>query len=511
MIAGAPANAIDFGAIGNGTTNDSAAILLANNSGASSIVFSSGVYLIGTNITLSADVYMMAGARFKVSSGVVLTLNGAVHAGQSQYIFEGDAGAIRGTLGHVDLCVDWFGASADSSFSATPTGTDSGIGINKAINLANSSASFRTVNFTAGVYLIETPIVSPVSGISINGAGKFVTALICKTTFVGNVMTVTGAGGPPSTLKGFSITSAVGGAFSANGLVVSTNGAFISDIWVSGFAIGVTLSHSDQFFFDFAVELCTTGVYCTSSNVNISNGTIYGCQFGLSMANIPITDIGPVIVTNLRVNEGVQIGILVSDSHNVVFSACSVSNFNSTTYSIAGFLVNNNSSRVIFDACVARLGTPKTSSFGFDINGGIDCEINGCAVEKYGVGIRHIGNTNFSINGGSFIDNDSFGILIESFANLIINGARCVYNGTASVSDAGIKIIADTQFQRLVVTGNIAGGVGGGVQDYGILITCTNADSFGIVANNSTPYNTLAGILVNGANFANITLANNIT
>jgi|GEM_PF-2266632 len=54
MITGASANVLDFGAVGDGTTNDSAAIQAAINSGASQIVYPKGTFL-ATNLTLVSD------------------------------------------------------------------------------------------------------------------------------------------------------------------------------------------------------------------------------------------------------------------------------------------------------------------------------------------------------------------------------------------------------------------------------------------------------------------------
>lgn len=75
MIAGAPVNVQDFGAVGDGTTNDSAAIQAALNSGASVIVFPTGTYLINTTLTLSTN-----GQRLVGQGGSLVKGTGAIEA-----------------------------------------------------------------------------------------------------------------------------------------------------------------------------------------------------------------------------------------------------------------------------------------------------------------------------------------------------------------------------------------------------------------------------------------------
>jgi hypothetical protein len=61
MISGAPVNVQDYGAVGNGSTDDSAAIQAALNSGASVVVFPTGTYLINTTLTLSTNGQRLVG------------------------------------------------------------------------------------------------------------------------------------------------------------------------------------------------------------------------------------------------------------------------------------------------------------------------------------------------------------------------------------------------------------------------------------------------------------------
>jgi hypothetical protein len=63
MINGDPANVLDFGAIGDGVANDTVAIQAALNSGADSVFFPEGTYLVGSGgLTWPAGVYLYGNA-----------------------------------------------------------------------------------------------------------------------------------------------------------------------------------------------------------------------------------------------------------------------------------------------------------------------------------------------------------------------------------------------------------------------------------------------------------------
>lgn len=55
MIVGAPVNVTDFGAVGNGVANDTAAIQAAINTGAKSIYFPQGTYLISSTLSITGS------------------------------------------------------------------------------------------------------------------------------------------------------------------------------------------------------------------------------------------------------------------------------------------------------------------------------------------------------------------------------------------------------------------------------------------------------------------------
>lgn len=512
MINGAPVNVVDFGAVADGVTNDAAACLAANNASVA-VTYPAGTYYIDTSITLTVPVTMQPGAKFVVAAGKVLTINAAVYAGSRQYIFQGASGAIAGTFGYVSIWADWFGAVPDSSLSATPTGTDSGIPINKAILAATNTGTKKgVVLLNSGVYLITTPVVSNYAGIVVQGAGKYNTNFTCVSSFTGYMVNIGGPGGPPNNVKGIGFVSAVGGSFSAGGLDVSGNGTFTSDIWVSGFAVGMLIRSTDCFLTDFAIELNTTGLKITSPNVNVSHGTTYGNQsVGVLVADVLTFEPGAVTISNVRSTSEPATGFNITNSSYVILNGCSASSNVNTDYTVSGFLVNGTSSNIQINNCTAVLKVQSTTGTGFKIDGVPgNIAVNNCKVEKFNIGVYINTTGNATVNAGQFTTNTLYGIYATLYNFLVVSNNQCNYAGTSGVSDAGIFVTANTSAQRLLCIGNICGNVCAGTQDYGIHVTCTNATSYGIVTNNVTPFNSVGGVVVDGANSANITLANNI-
>jgi len=512
MILGAQSNVLDYGAIANGVTATQEACLAAD-AGSVSVVYPAGVYYITADTVLTKPIIMLPGARFKVNTGISLTLNGTVTADPLQYIFEGASGAFTGTFGKVDLWVDWFGAVPDSSISASPAGTDSGIGINKAIVAANNGATrFGVVKLNAGVYLITTAVVSGTAGIVIQGKGKYVTSLISAndaTTIT--LVTMGGAGGPPSILRGIGVIARVGGSFSATGIHVTGNGTFVSDVWLSGFNAGIILGSTDVFLFDFSSELNQNGIVVSSSNVNVSNGTVYAnAAVGLLVANSGTTEPGAVTISNVRSTTDTQRGFHITNSSYVILDACSASHTNAGAYDISAFSIDGTSDNIQINNCSAVLGEQSSTSIGFDLKGAGAYQLNNCKVDNFNKGVFISTGGNVTVNGGMFTANKLYGIHANSYNFLTISNTQCQYQGPTGAADAGIFVEASAAYQRLLAIGNQCATTGGGAQDYGIRVTCTNALSYGLVSNNITAFNAVGGVVIDGANAANITLANNV-
>jgi hypothetical protein len=60
MIEGAPVNVLDYGAVGDGVTNDTAAVQAALNSGRKNILFPQGTYKVTSSLSVPANVFLSA-------------------------------------------------------------------------------------------------------------------------------------------------------------------------------------------------------------------------------------------------------------------------------------------------------------------------------------------------------------------------------------------------------------------------------------------------------------------
>ena len=504
----------DFGAVGDGVTDDTVAIQAAH-AAALEVVYPNGVYYLANNATITGSIKMLPNARFKVLATKTLTINAVVVANINQYIFEGNSIAFSGTFGNVDLYADWFGAVADSTLSASPTGTDSGIAINKAIVAANNGATkYGTVILNSGVYLIITPIVSNTAGISIKGSGKYNTILTCNNAFAANtVITMAGSGGPPSSLTGIGVIARTGGVFTAYGIRVNGNGKFVSNVWINGFLTGIELNSTDVFLFDFASELCINGVLITSSDVNISNGTVYGSSaFGILCQGIS-TNKESVIISNVRSTADTQVGFGITNSSNIIIKGCSAAHVNNSKYSLGGFVISGTSSNITIDSCKSYLGSQSVtaSQIGFDITtSGSNILLSSCTSTNFNTGSYVSASGNIIISNCIMENNTLYGIRAINYTFLTITNCLCNYQGTAAVADSGIYVTANAAYQKLMINSNNCSTVGGGTQDYGTRVTCSNATSSGIVSSNINAFNNVANLLIDGANAANITSVNNI-
>jgi hypothetical protein len=505
----------DFGAVGDGVTDDTSAIQAAH-AASFEVVYPNGIYYLANSITVAGSIRMLPNARFKVLATKTFTINAVVCANINQYIFEGNSIAFNGTFGNSDLYADWFGAVADSTLSASPAGTDSGIAINKAIVAANNgSTKFGTVILNSGIYLIKTPIISSTAGISIKGSGKYNTILTCNNSFSTNtVITMGGSGGPPSSLTGVGVVAPLGGVSTAYGIRVTGNGTFVSNVWINGFGVGVELNSTDVFLFDFASELCLYGVLITSSDVSVSNGTVYGnSAFGVLCQGIS-TNKESVIISNVRSTADAQIGFGITNSSNIIIKGCSAAHVNASKYANGGFVISGTSSNITIDSCKSFLGSQSVtaSQIGFDItSSGGNILLCSCTSTNFNIGSYVNCSGNIIISNCIMENNTLYGIRAIYYNFLTITSCLCNYQGTGATSDSGIYITANAAYQKLIINSNNCSTSGGGTQDYGIRVTCTNSASSGIVSSNINAFNNVANLLIDGSNAVNITNINNIT
>lgn len=115
-------SAKDFGATGDGTTNDRDYINAADTAG--DFIVPSGTYLIGSNLTISNNIIFLPGAVLKPDTGVTLTINGTISAGDYQ-IFDLSSSTSIAFGTQRESLITWFGAVADNGTTDNSTAIQS--------------------------------------------------------------------------------------------------------------------------------------------------------------------------------------------------------------------------------------------------------------------------------------------------------------------------------------------------------------------------------------------------
>jgi hypothetical protein len=162
---GAVYNVRGYGALGNGTADDSAALAgstSAQHSG-DAVVVPAGTYRIASDVTLSKAFRFERGAVLAPDSGKTVTITGQVEAGQWQ-IFGGAGNVVFGAGYRTpEVWVDWFGAASDKSADVTAA-------VNRAIASLPDTAAIEpavisaasTLVFGRGEYLVTSSAVPSV-------------------------------------------------------------------------------------------------------------------------------------------------------------------------------------------------------------------------------------------------------------------------------------------------------------------------------------------------------------
>ncbi|QAY66757.1 hypothetical protein [Paenibacillus protaetiae] len=165
-----------FGADPTGAQSSVKAVTDAQNGTTDTIYVPKGVYLIDQDfIFLSSKRYVFdRDSRFKIANGKTLTVNSAISAYESDWIFDITlGGTITGTPQVREIYPQWFGAKGN--WNGT-TGADDTSAIQAALDLANSMKAF--VHFPVGIYQISRTlylganvyISGYISGFSTNGS-----------------------------------------------------------------------------------------------------------------------------------------------------------------------------------------------------------------------------------------------------------------------------------------------------------------------------------------------------
>ena len=161
-------NVKDFGATGNGSTDDRAAIANADaaaNSARGILYFPQGTYYIGSSLTLSASP-QFAGGAITIAGGQTVTFNQAVVA-PVQRLFYG-SGVVRMAFRGAKCPVEWWGAGTGTESSQV----DDRAYIQAAIDSCRNYGGdvFAEIVFSRQYWLSDEVVVNSNIGISTNSA-----------------------------------------------------------------------------------------------------------------------------------------------------------------------------------------------------------------------------------------------------------------------------------------------------------------------------------------------------
>lgn len=226
----------DFGATGNGTTDDRAAFASADTASVAGrvVVIPGGTYKISSNITLAGTYLFSPGAVLKPDAAVVITYNGNIVAGGYQ-IFDagvGGSGSFTGTAKVDRVDARWFGMTASGSAVSNTAQ------FNAAVNFTYTVQG-RTlwIPVAGNYYSFNTQPADIVNSISIVGDGYLSTALLRNFNGTGGIgmLNVRAAG---VNIKGLGIYGANGTNTGAAIGLISTAGAgfdglLLEDLWIT--------------------------------------------------------------------------------------------------------------------------------------------------------------------------------------------------------------------------------------------------------------------------------------
>ena len=239
----------DFGAVGDGTTDDTAAIQAACLASAS-VLFPNGTYRISSPTTFPAThfITMWAGASFTVDTGVTVNFYSAIDASTNVQLFKG----LGTVVGLAEVYPEWWGAKGDGT-------TDDVAAFQKAANsaaLSGPNPKNATIYLQSKYYLLgSTWTIQQSANVPINviGSGSLIgdTRLLGTASFTGNLVAVEGSTDNTQsiadfTIKDFGIYSqnvarGIGLHFNptGNNKIQGFQNSIVENIYIDGFATGL--------------------------------------------------------------------------------------------------------------------------------------------------------------------------------------------------------------------------------------------------------------------------------
>jgi parallel beta-helix repeat protein len=408
------------------------------------------------------------------------------------------------------VSVQDFGAVADGNIS-TGAGTNNSPMFQAAINALGAGGCLY---IPAGKYVLASQVTVP-SDFTITGAGMYQTFLIAPTAFNSDgLLKLNGAGGPPTNISDLCVGGQVGGAGASSiGINSVANGAFLRNLWLTGFKVNVNLANSDNFLLNSASETTVSsgiGIQITNTDVTVANCVTYDCYVGLAVTNAAYVD-GTVTLSNIRSLACSYDGFAFTSSSNIQMSNCSVGHNNAGRYLHSAVHIDT-CSNVNISNFIGRLGNTSSVAWGIRTINSSVINISNSQLSNWLYGIFVTNGNQVAINGNTCSNNYSRGIYVLGADQVVIGNNCCNVDGNVGVTDAGIYSDNTSAFALHNITGNMCSQGGGGVQEYGIYADVTNngaSSGFTNIVGNICKFNATANISTNGVT-ANISSTGNV-
>ena len=326
----------DGGATGNGTTNDYAAIVSAQQTAARkgvALFFPAGTYYIGSNFTSVVPIVMAAGAQIVMGVGATFTVSKSFQAPLTQ-VFSTASGSVVFTTG-VPVYPEWWGAQGDGI-------TNDYAAIQAAINAYPNgvgSVVFRVATYLTGSTLT---ISNTQSSLSLIGAGVWRATSTEGPTISGTftsaiaVLQITGTGGTLENVRivGLNITRQSMGVIGSYAILAAglTNWYLTDCAWsnaqyglyINGgngpYILRCNASNQGQISGQPCYGIYMTGATTAVNGINIDGLVYYGAAsapigtlYGVYI-NGGVGSSGDIRVANLEVTNNVHYGIYLADN-----------------------------------------------------------------------------------------------------------------------------------------------------------------------------------------------------
>lgn len=479
VILGDTVNARNFGATGDGATDDRAALVLAATAASSGgILLPSGAYRVSSNLTLSVPVTFQPGAKLSIDVGVTVTFSAGIVAPDHSRLFQG-SGTVAGLH---QVRPEWWGAARDGA-------TDDGPAIQLALNCAGTSGG--EVLLSPGSYFIDTALTMTDSGVKLRGCGRTATTLSLTNTIM-TVITVSGA------IQHWEISgiSFVATGNQIAGTAINCEDAILGRIFdirtyqmyngiTMGNSVGTKIDHGE--FSDFRGSGILINGAC--NDVFISDCIMNGAEFATGIANPASTGIR-----------------MVDKAEAVMVQRCEIILCNEPLFMTGDGPATGNTpaycrfTDCFFDSCLGAAAIDQARDIAFTGCWFSNRPESGCVITN-SVDIRFVNC--------SFTNSHKHGCLVEA-SSTRVRFVGCTFdsNSQASVGTyAGVIFGAGTT--DFVVQGCYAGNGGRftAAQGAGISVAAGASDRY-IVADNLVTGNTVIGVFDGGVG-ANKRVANN--